>query len=50
MNLIVDEKNRTLASVALNDGHVEIHRFPCCSIGEYFAILSFLMDEGYIVE
>lgn len=33
-----------------NDGRIRVVRYPSCSIGMYFFILSYLMDLGYDVK
>ena len=33
-----------------DDGRIRVVRYPSCSIGMYFFILSYLMDLGYEVK
>ena len=44
-NTIYDEKGRALATVDVRRGKRFIKRTPACTIGEYFAILSWEMDN-----
>lgn len=43
--IVYDEKNRMLARVVYYGERMVLERTPACSIGEYFAILSWLMDK-----
>lgn len=44
-NTIYDEKGRELAKIDIYGHSRRIRRTPACSIGEYFAILTWLMDR-----
>lgn len=44
-NTIYDEKGRELAKVDVFRSGRRIRRTPACTIGEYFAILTWLMDK-----
>ena len=33
-----------------NDGRIRVVRYPACSLGMYFYILSYLVDLGYEVK
>lgn len=44
-NTIYDERGRALATVWYFGKRRAIERTPACTIGEYFAILSWLMDQ-----
>lgn len=47
---IVDKKGRKLASIVGEGKEVEVHRLPASSIGDYFAVLTWLIDWGYEVK
>lgn len=44
-NTIYDEKNRALVALEFFRGRRYEKRLPACTIGEYFAILTWLMDR-----
>ena len=44
-NTVYDEKGRALAKIDVLHNGRRIRRTPACTIGEYFAILSWLMDK-----
>lgn len=44
-NTIYDEKGRALAVIDIFRSGRRIRRTPACTLGEYFAILSWLMDR-----
>ena len=50
--VVKDEKGMLLANLYWNDfeGKVRVVRYPSCSIGMYFHILSLLLDLGYDVK
>lgn len=45
-NTIFDERGRALAKFVYYGKRRDIERTPTCTIGEYFAILSWLMDQN----
>ena len=45
--VVVDEAGRRLAWLFDNGKFVRVKRLPACTIGDYFAILSWLLDWGY---
>lgn len=49
-NIVKDEKGRVLAVLYDVDGVVRVARTACCSIGEFFLILCWLIDLGYAVK
>lgn len=44
-NTVCDEKGRVLARIYVYHGARRVQRTPACTLGEYFAILSWLMDR-----
>lgn len=48
--LVKDERDDILAILYDNGENYQIVREPPCSLGTFFQILSFLMDEGIIVK
>lgn len=47
MKSVKNGEGRELARLTFLGKNVFITRMPCCTIGEYFCVLSYLMDEGY---
>lgn len=45
--VVIDEKGRRLASIVDYGNFVKVKRFPACSVGDYFAVLTWLNDWGY---
>ena len=45
-NTVYDEKGRALARIDVCHNMRYIHRTPACTIGEYFAILSWFLDRN----
>lgn len=50
--VVKDEKGMLLANLYRSDidGRIRVVRYPSCSIGMYFHILSLLLDLGYEVK
>ena len=48
-NFVYDERRVPLAKVLDFGRYVRVIRQPACSVGDYFAILTFLLDWGYRV-
>jgi len=46
---VYDERRVPLAIVLDFGRYVKVIRQPACSVGDYFAILTFLLDWGYRV-
>lgn len=44
---VVDERKTPLAKITDFGKYVRVNRLPACSIGDYFAILTWLNDWGY---
>lgn len=44
-NTIFDEKRRALMTYTMVNGVRHIKRLPACTIGEYFAILTWLIER-----
>lgn len=44
-NTVYDERNRALATISFINRKRSIRRTCACTIGEYFAILNWLMDR-----
>ena len=44
-NTVYDEKGRALAKIDVFHSGRRLRRTPACSLGEYFAILTWLMDK-----
>jgi hypothetical protein len=49
INVVKDETGKVLARVFMVNGVLHVYRTPCCTIGTYFQILSFLEEQGYKV-
>lgn len=47
--VVYDERQLPLALLYDFGSHIRVKRLCACSIGDYFAILTWLVDKGYNV-
>ena len=45
-NIIYDENNRILARIVYFGKRKTVERTPACTLGEYFAILTWLLERN----